>query len=170
MIISVDSVVACSATLARRSSRSTSPFSRQATTTTRIPASAADAALVPCALDGIRQTSRWDSPRLAWKAWIASRPAYSPCEPALGCSDTASYPVIPASQPSSWAISRRSPAASSIGANGCWQANSGQVIDSISAAALSFIVHEPSGIMLRSSAMSLSDRVRRYRIIAVSVR
>ena len=43
-------------------------------------------------------------------------------------------------------------------------------MDSISAAALSFIVHEPSGIMLRSSAMSLSDRVRRYRIISVSVR
>jgi hypothetical protein len=44
------------------------------------------------------------------------------------------------------------------------------VIGSISAAALSFIVHEPSGIMLRSNAMSLSDSERRYRIISVSVR
>ena len=58
MIINADNRSACSATFARRSSRSTSPLARHATTTTRIPASAADAALVPCALDGIRQTSR----------------------------------------------------------------------------------------------------------------
>src|SRR6185437_6749853 len=49
-------------------------------------------------------------------------------------------------------------------------ANSGQVIDSISAAALSFIVHEPSGIIVRSNARSLSANERRYRIIDVSVR
>jgi hypothetical protein len=66
VIISVDSFSACSPTFARRSSRSTSPLSRQATTTTRMPANAADAALVPCALDGIRQMSRCGSPRLAW--------------------------------------------------------------------------------------------------------
>ncbi|COY68887.1 Uncharacterised protein [Mycobacterium tuberculosis] len=65
-------------------------MSWQSTTTTRMPAKAADAALVPCALDGIRQMSRCGSPRLAWYSWIANRPAYSPCEPALGCSDTAS--------------------------------------------------------------------------------
>ena len=58
-------------------------------------------------------------------------------------------------------MSRRSPAVSDAGANGCWRANSGQVIGSISAAALSFIVHEPSGIMLRSKAISLSASVRR---------
>ena len=40
-------------------------------------------------------------------------------------------------------------------------ANSGQVMGAISAAALSFMVHEPSGIMERSSATSLSDRRRR---------
>ncbi len=68
------------------------------------------------------------------------------------------------------AISRRSPGLSDAGANGCCLANSAQVIGSISAAALSFIVHEPSGIMLRSSAMSLSAKARRYRIIEVSVR
>ena len=50
---------------------------------------------------------------------------------------------------------------SPAGANGCWRPNSGHVMDSISAAALSFMVHEPSGIMLRSSAMSLSDSERR---------
>ena len=65
------------------------------------------------------------------------------------------------SQPSRSAISLRSPGVSEAGANGCWRANSGQVIGSISAAALSFIVHDPSGIMLRSSAMSLSARDRR---------
>ena len=50
---------------------------------------------------------------------------------------------------------------SEAGANGCWRANSGHVIASISAAALSFMVQEPNGIMLRSSAMSLSASERR---------
>ena len=53
------------------------------------------------------------------------------------------------------------PAAWSAGANGCSPANSGQVTGSISAAALSFIVHEPSGIIDRSSAMSKSASRRR---------
>ena len=44
------------------------------------------------------------------------------------------------------------PAACSTGANGWMSANSGQVIGSISVVALSFIVHEPSGIIPRSSA------------------
>ena len=60
------------------------------TTATRMPAMTALAALVPCALEGIRQTSRSVSPREWWYAAIASSPANSPCEPALGCSDTAS--------------------------------------------------------------------------------
>ena len=41
----------------------TLPASSQATTTTRIPAITADAAFVPCAEDGMRQTSRSVSPR-----------------------------------------------------------------------------------------------------------
>lgn len=101
---------------------------------------------------------------------MASRPAYSPCEPALGCSDTSSYPVIAVSQDCRSAISLRRPGVSEAGANGCWRENSVHVIGSISAAALSFMVHEPRGIMLRSSAMSLSASDRRYRIISVSVR
>ncbi len=40
-------------------------------------------------------------------------------------------------------------------------ANSGQVTGIISAVALSFIVHEPSGIIVRSSARSLSASERR---------
>ena len=56
----------CSATLARRSSRSTLPSSSQATTTTRMPAMTALAALVPWAEAGMRQTSRSASPRLRW--------------------------------------------------------------------------------------------------------
>ena len=60
------------------------------------------------------------------------------------------------------------PAASSRGANGCRSANSGQVIGSISAAALSFIVHEPSGIIVRSSARSASASRRSQRISEVS--
>ena len=41
-----------------RSSRSTLPWSSHSTTTTRMPAIAADAAFVPCADAGIRHTSR----------------------------------------------------------------------------------------------------------------
>ena len=47
------------------------------------------------------------------------------------------------------------------GANGCRSANSGQVTATISVVALSFIVHEPSGIMPRSSAKSRSESRRR---------
>ena len=54
----------------------------------------------------------------------------------------------------------RSRPAGRRGANGWMLANSGQVIGIISLVAFSFIVHEPSGIMLRSSARSLSDRLR----------
>ena len=46
------------------------------------------------------------------------------------------------------------------GAKGCTPANSGQVMGIISLVALSFMVQEPSGIMLRSSARSLSDSAR----------
>ena len=51
---------------ARRSPRSTLPSSSQATTTTRMPAITALAALVPWARDGIRQMSRCSSPRDRW--------------------------------------------------------------------------------------------------------
>jgi len=50
------------------------------------------------------------------------------------------------------------------------EANSGHAIGSISEAALSFMVHEPSGIIDRSRAMSLACSFRRYRIISVSLR
>ncbi len=66
-------------------------------------------------------------------------------------------------------MSCRYPSAWSAGANGCSPANSGQLIASISAAAFSFMVQEPSGIIERSSAMSRSASRRRYRIIAVSL-
>ena len=46
------------------------------------------------------------------------------------------------------------PAACSAGANGWSDANAGQVIGIISAVAFSFIVHDPSGIMLTFSARS----------------
>jgi hypothetical protein len=71
------------------------------TTTTRKPAITALAGLVPWADCGIRQTSRWASPRAWCQARITSRPANSPCEPAFGWSDTAANPVISASHRSS---------------------------------------------------------------------
>ena len=81
---------ACSCAFVLRSSKSTLPSSSQATTTTRMPAIAALAALVPCADDGMRHTARVASPLFAWYSRMASRPASSPWLPALGWSDTAS--------------------------------------------------------------------------------
>ncbi len=49
----------------------------------------------------------------------------------------------------------------SIGANGWSCANGAHVIGSISVVAFSFIVHEPSGIIVRSSARSRSASRRR---------
>ena len=61
------SVSRCSSTFAVRSSRSTFPVTGSVlTTTTRSPAMTALAALVPCALLGMRQTVRWSSPRERW--------------------------------------------------------------------------------------------------------
>ena len=52
------------------------------------------------------------------------------------------------------------PRVCSAGANGCTSANPGQEMGSISTAAFSFIVQLPSGIIVRSSARSLSDSER----------
>ena len=163
-------VPSCAASLLRRSPTSIAPSEPHLTTTTRSPASTALAAFVPCADSGIRQTVRSGCPCERWYPRIASSPASSPCEPAFGWRLMASYPVISVSASASSPISCRYPSACSAGANGCSPANSGHVIASISAAALSFIVHEPSGIIERSSAMSRSASRRRYLSIAVSLR
>ena len=80
--ISAASCSACCAALASRSSRSTLPLSSHATTTTRMPAIAADAALVPCADAGIRHTSRC-RPRRATRGSAGSRagPRTRPASP-----------------------------------------------------------------------------------------
>ena len=57
----------------------------------------ADAGLVPCAETGMMHTLRCSSPRDLWYCRMVMRPAYSPLAPLLGCSDTASKPVISAS-------------------------------------------------------------------------
>ncbi len=61
-----DSSAACCAIFARRSPRSTLPASSHATTTTFMPARIADAAFVPWADDGMRQTVRSVSPFARW--------------------------------------------------------------------------------------------------------
>lgn len=131
---------------------STSPSSAVLTTTTFMPAMTALAALVPCAEDGMRQTVRCSSPLARWYARTARSPANSPCEPAFGWIETASYPVTSARRSSSSRMRVRKPCACSAYAKGCSAPNSGQVIDSISVVAFSFMVQEPSGIMPRSSA------------------
>ena len=52
-------------------------------------------------------------------ARITIKPAYSPCEPAFGWSETAANPVISASQSSNWSKQLRYPRVWSAGANGC---------------------------------------------------
>ena len=52
------------------------------------------------------------------------------------------------------------PRVCSVGAKGCMRLNSGQLIATISVVALSFMVQEPSGIMARFRAMSLSSKRR----------
>ncbi len=58
-------------------------------------------------------------------------------------------------------MSSRYPVVCSLGANGWIDPNSGQVTGIISVVAFSFMVHEPRGIMERSSARSRSARRRR---------
>ena len=66
MTITAASWSACLSILARKSSRSTEPSAAAFTTTTRSPASAAEAALVPCADEGIRQIVRSGWPCAWW--------------------------------------------------------------------------------------------------------
>ena len=100
---------------------------------------------------------------------MASSPANSPCDPALGWSDTAAKPVISASHSSRSQKIRRYPSVCSAGANGCRFAISGQVTGSISEVAFSFMVQEPSGIIEVVSDRSFASRRRMYRSISVSV-
>ena len=78
------------------------------------------------------------------------------------------YPVISQRAASNSSRTCRYPSACSSGAKGCRLENSGHVIGIISVAALSFIVHEPSGIIDVSKPMSFRSSDFRYRIISVS--
>ena len=135
------------AALSRRSATSMSPCGSVRTGTTSSPAITALAGLVPWAEVGIRHVVRCPSPRERWYARITSSPVNSPCDPALGCSETCGRPVISASMSSSWRNRVRYPWACSRGANGCRRLNSRHERGTISVVALSFMVHEPSGIM-----------------------
>ena len=88
------------------------------------------------------------------------RPANSPCAPEFGWSDTAWSPVILHSAASSSRITSAYPSVCVAGANGCIRLNSGQLTGSISAAAFSFIVQEPSGIIEVSKPTSLRSSRR----------
>ena len=79
----------------------------------------------------------------------------------MGCTETPAYPVMVASLASRSVIRCRHPSVWCSGAKGWMEQNSGQEMASISAVALSFMVHEPSGIMVRSRARSYPERRRR---------
>ena len=64
----------------------------------------------------------------------------------------------------------RVPRAWSGGQNGCNSANAAQVMGISSVAALSFMVHDPSGIMAWVKLRSLFSSFLMYRIISVSER
>ena len=123
------------------------PRSSHATATTWQPAITALAGFVPCAETGMRHTSRCAWPRDSWYARMTSNPVCSPAAPEFGWSDTAGRPVISASHFCSPANSSAYPSACSGGTNGCRFARSGHEIGSIKTVPLSFIVHEPSGII-----------------------
>mmetsp|Transcript_33392 Transcript_33392/g.78105 ORF Transcript_33392/g.78105 Transcript_33392/m.78105 type:complete len:239 (-) Transcript_33392:222-938(-) len=93
---------------------------------------------------------------------MARRPAYSPEAPELGCSDMPGKPVISQSIASSDEMSSAYPVVWSAGAKGWMPLTSFHVTGIISAVELSFIVHEPSGIMQCTSEMSLLASLKMY--------
>ena len=127
------------------------PSASVATTTTRKPASTADAAFVPCALDGMRQMSRSG---LAVGAW--SRGSREAGELALAAGVRLQRDGVVAGdlgEPGLELLDQpERPDDVCLRRERVRFANAGQVMACISVAALSFIVHDPSGIMPRSSA------------------
>ena len=95
-------------------------------------------------------------------------PAYSPEAPELGWREHEVNPVISASHVSRSRKISLYPSAWSMGTKGCSAANSGQVTPSMMVVALSFMVHEPRGVMLVFSERSRDSSLWRYRSISVS--
>ena len=157
-----------SSALARQSCISVLPCSSHLTTTGSNPACTHDAGFVPWAEAGISSTLR-SGACCASQARITTKPVYSPAAPDVGCNVQASKPVIWQSicfsSSSIWIY----PCACSCGTNGWIDKNPGKVIGSIAEAGLSFIVHEPSGIMECVRLISLRAKRCMYRIISVSV-
>ena len=101
---------------------------------------------------------------------MTSSPAYSPCDPAFGCSDIPANPVISPSHFSRSANNCWYPRVCFRGTKGCNPVNCGHDTGIISAAAFSFIVHDPSGIIECASDRSRDSRRFKYRINSVSER
>ena len=116
----------CSSIFASRSARSTLPSSSQATTTTRMPAITALAALVPCALDGIRHTSRCALAAVAVVGADGQQPGQLALRAGVGLhahrvvAGDLGQPASPGRRSAS-----RTRGSASAGANGCRLANSG---------------------------------------------
>ena len=138
------------------------PWASQATGTTLKPAITALAGLVPCAETGIRQT---------FAARVAARvvPGADRQQPGVLAlragvrlqrdGGEAGDLREPALELREQLVVARAPGPS--GANGCSRPNSGHVTGIISDVALSFIVHEPSGIIDCASERSrASSRLR----------
>ena len=140
---------------------STLPLASQAVTTTCMPTICALAGLVPCADEGIRQMLRWPSPLGFVEGLDRQQAGVFALRAGVGLQADAGV-AGGLAQPGAQLRVELGVALQLLGAartDGC-AANSGQVIGIISLVALSFMVQLPSGIMLRSSARSLSDRLR----------
>ena len=118
------------------------------------------AGLVPCADSGIRQMSRCAFAAAGMPAADGQQPGVLALAAGVGLQADAGI-AGGLAQPGAQLVVQL-PVAGQLLARckGCTWANSGQVIGIISLVALSFIVQLPSGIMLRSSARSLSLRLR----------
>ena len=135
------------------------PSRSQPTTTTRSPAMAALAGLVPCALDGDQADVAVVLAVRRVEGADGEQPGIFALAAGIGLQRDAGE-TGGRLQPGGQAVDQRldSPRSARAGANGWRSANPGSVTGIISAVAFSFMVQEPSGIMLRFSATSLSSR------------
>ena len=138
------------------------------TTTTFIPAITADAGLVPWADDGIIQIFLFVWFKLLKYERITMRPAYSPWAPELGCKEVPLNPVISFNWFFNFSNIKVYPSTWSEGAKGWILFHLDELNGNISAAAFSFIVHEPRAIIEWLRERSFLSRLLMYLIIDVS--
>ena len=128
-----------------RASTSIRPFSRDFTSTTSRPQTAAEAGFVPWALSGTITLVRLRSPRLIWYCRMSIRPVSSPCAPAQGAKVNLYMPVMAARALSISSYTLQAPSVRRAGMRGCRPAKPCRAAISSLILGLYFMVQEPSG-------------------------